>query len=62
MTPEEQKLQRKLRDTRAQRDRATGRVRELRDYCTKYQLQIVALQARLRQQIEKAKHDKTTQS
>ena len=49
MTTSEQKLQRKLRDTRAQRDRATGRVRELRDYCTKYQLQIVALQARLRQ-------------
>ena len=62
MTPEEQKLQRKLRDTRAQRDKATGRARELRAYCTKYQLQIVALQARLRQQIEKAKHDKATQS
>lgn len=62
MTPEEQKLQRKLRDTRSQRDRATGRVRELRDYCAKYQRQIVALQAQLRQQTEKAKHDKAPQS
>jgi protein-arginine kinase activator protein McsA len=62
MTPEEQKLTRKLRETRIQRDKATGRVRELRDYCTKYQRQIIALQAQLRQQIEEAQHDKATQS
>lgn len=67
MTPE-QKLQRKLRDTRAQRDKASGRVRELRAYCTKYQLQIVALKKALCtppgiiEQIEKAPHDKAPQS
>jgi hypothetical protein len=49
MTIEEQRLHRKLRDTRAQRDRATGRVRELRDYCTKYQRQIIALKKALKE-------------
>jgi hypothetical protein len=45
----EQKLQRKLTNTRRQRDRATGRVRELRDYCTKYQRQIIALKKALKE-------------